>query len=109
MNQDRPLSGWMIVVVLIVAGTALGITALVTHSGSGGQGEINWSSQHLDHGGVHGTKVRMKPATAGRPAVRKRNDRRTSAYIGGRFPPRERRRSRGERTGSGSGRRSLGG
>jgi HTH-like domain/Integrase core domain len=31
----------------------------VLHSDHGSQGEFNWSSQHLDHGGVHGTKVWM--------------------------------------------------
>jgi HTH-like domain/Integrase core domain len=32
---------------------------LLFHSDRGSQGGFNWTSQHLDHGGVHGTTVRM--------------------------------------------------
>ena len=34
-------------------------TGLVHHSDAGGQGEFNWSSQHLGHGGVDGQARRM--------------------------------------------------
>jgi hypothetical protein len=32
---------------------------VIFHSDRGSQGGFNWTSQHLDHGGVHGTTVRM--------------------------------------------------
>jgi putative transposase len=35
------------------------LSHLVHHSDRGVQGGFNWTSQHLDHGGVHGTTVRM--------------------------------------------------
>jgi putative transposase len=65
---------------------------LVCHTDAGSQGEINWSSQHLDERG-------------GRCATG--TDKRKSASIGDIFPHREGLPWRGDRTGSSSGRRSL--
>jgi putative transposase len=64
----------------------------IIHSDHGSQGGINWSSQHLDHGGVQ---------------CETRTDRRKFAYIGGISLHRDDPESRGERTGSSSGRPSL--
>jgi len=66
---------------------------VVVHSDRGGQGELNWSSQHLDHGGVQ--RWRRCGNGSGR-----------CSSIGGRSPHRALRRSRGGRTESGSGRSS---
>jgi putative transposase len=45
------------------------ITGLVHHSDRGSQGEFNWSSQHLDHGGVRwgraGSRCRRRPRVPG--------------------------------------------
>jgi hypothetical protein len=65
----------------------------VAHSDHGSQGGFKWPSQHLDHGGVG-----WRRCASGR-----------SSCIGVRSPRPERRRWRGERTGCGSGRRSLAG
>jgi putative transposase len=67
---------------------------VVVHSDRGGQGELNWSSQHLDRGGA----CRWR---------RCGNDSARSSSIGGRCRHRAGRRSRGVRTGCGSGLRSL--
>ena len=68
------------------------LQGLIAHSDAGSQGGFNWSSQHLDVGGVRwGTG-----SGSGRFVA-----------IGGRCPRRGGRRWRGGRTGSGSGRRSL--
>ena len=61
----------------------------IAHSDHGSQGGINWSSQLLDHGGVQ---------------CETRTDRRKFAYIGGISLHRDDPESRGERTGSSSGR-----
>ncbi len=66
---------------------------VIFHSDRGCQGEFNWSSQHLDHGGA-----RWEPC--GSASMR-------SGCIEVRFRRRGGQRWRGERTGSGSGRRSL--
>jgi len=68
------------------------LEGLVSHSDAGSQGGINWSSQHLDHGGVQ---------------CETRTDRKKFAYIGGISLHRDDPESRGERTGSSSGRPSL--
>ena len=65
----------------------------IFHSDRGSQGGLNWSSQHLDDGGV-----RWRRCGSGRGRC---------SCIGGRSPRRERRRSRGVRTVCGSGLRSL--
>jgi transposase InsO family protein len=67
------------------------VKGLIFHSDRGCQGEFKWSSQHLDKRGV-------RCATG--------TDKRKSASIGGIFPHREGPAWRGDRTGSGSGRRS---
>jgi hypothetical protein len=67
---------------------------LMFHSDRGSQGGFNWPSQHLDRGGVC---WRRCGSGSGR-----------CSCIGVRFLLRERRRWRGARIGSGSGRRSLG-
>ena len=69
------------------------LVGLVTHSDAGSQGGINWSSQHLDHGGV---------------CWDRRTSRRRCVRIEGRSRRRAGRRLRGGRTVSGSGLRSLG-
>ena len=43
------------------------LEGLIAHSDAGSQGEINWSSQHLDKRGVHGTTVRMDSRDSGSP------------------------------------------
>lgn len=72
-------------------GTAL--DGLICHTDAGSQGGINWSSQHLDHGGV---------------CWDRRTSRRRCVRIEGRSRRRAGRRLRGGRTVSGSGLRSLG-
>ena len=69
------------------------IDGTVFHTDRGSQGEFNWSSQHLDPGGVRWRQCG--------------SDRRRSSSIEGTFPHREGRASRGVKTGSSSGRRSL--
>jgi putative transposase len=64
----------------------------VIHSDHGGQGEFNWPSQHLDHGGV-------QCATG--------TDKRRSVCIEGTFPHREGRVSPGVKTWLSSGRPLL--
>jgi hypothetical protein len=64
----------------------------VIHSDHGSQGGFNWSSQHLDSGGVGWGRC---GSGSGR-----------FSCIGGRCPRRGGRRSRGVRTGCGSGPRS---
>jgi putative transposase len=64
---------------------------VVHHSDQGCQGEFNWSSQHLDKRGLR---------------CARRIDKRKFAYIGDTSPHREGLAWRGERIGSGSGRRS---
>ena len=68
------------------------LSQLVHHSDRGVQGGLNWSSQHLDRGGV------MASMGSGRGRC---------GCIGGRSRRRAGRRWRGGRTVSGSGRRSL--
>ena len=68
-------------------------SSTVIHSDHGSQGGIMWSSQHLEHGGA-----RWRPCES---------DSERCSFIGVRFHPQARQRSRGARTGSGSGRRSL--
>jgi putative transposase len=68
------------------------LIGLVTHSDAGSQGGFNWSSQHLDDGGV----------------CWGRTSRRRCVRIGGRSRRRVGRRSLGGGTVSGSGLRSLG-
>jgi hypothetical protein len=41
---------------------------VIFHTDRGSQGEFNWPSQHLDHGGVHGTTVRMECWARGSPS-----------------------------------------
>lgn len=67
------------------------VAGLVHHSDAGSQGGFNWSSQHLDDGGVQWG----------------RTSRRRCVRIGGRSRRLVGRRSRGGRTVSGSGLRSL--
>ena len=67
----------------------------VAHSDHGSQGELNWSSQHLDHGGVRWERC---GSGSGR-----------SSCIEGRCRRRGDRRWRGGKIGSGSGRRSHAG
>ena len=68
------------------------LEGLVTHSDAGSQGGINWSSQHLDHGGVR---------------CARRTDRKRFACIGGIFLRPGDLALRGERTESSSGPPSL--
>jgi putative transposase len=70
------------------------VAGCILHSDRGSQGELNRSSQHLDRGGACGWR-RCGSASA------------RSSCIGGRCRRRVGRRSRGARTGSGSGLRSL--
>ena len=69
------------------------VAGCILHSDRGSQGGINWSSQHLDHGGV---------------CWDRRTSRRRCVRIEGRSRRRAGRRLRGGRTVSGSGLRSLG-
>ena len=69
------------------------VAGVIFHSDKGGEGGFNWSSQHLDRGGV-----RWRRCGSG-------NER--SSCIGGRSRRRDGRRWPGGRIGSGSGRRSL--
>ena len=69
------------------------LDGLICHTDAGTQGEINWSSQHLDSGGGRWRQCE--------------NDNGRSSSIEGRSPRRDGPAWRGERTGSGSGRRSL--
>jgi len=69
------------------------LDGLIHHNDHGSQGEINWSSQHLDSGGV--TWRRCESVNA------------RSSSIEGTFPRREDLESRGVKTGSSSGQRSL--
>jgi putative transposase len=68
------------------------LAGLICHSDAGGQGGLNWSSQHLDGGGVRWGRC---GSGSGR-----------CSFIGGRCRRRGGRRWRGERIGPGSGRRS---
>jgi transposase InsO family protein len=43
-------------------------TGLVHHSDQGCQGEFNWSSQHLEHGGVDGTTTGLGRSGDGKAA-----------------------------------------
>jgi hypothetical protein len=70
------------------------VAGVIAHADRGSQGEFNRSSQHLDRGGVCGW--RRCGSASGR-----------FSCIGGRSRRRVGRRSRGVRTGSGSGLRSL--
>jgi putative transposase len=70
------------------------LVGLVTHSDAGSQGELNRSSQHL----VDGGGCRWRRCGSGSERF---------SCIGGRCRLRVGRRSRGARTGSGSGLRSL--
>lgn len=69
------------------------VAGVIAHADRGSQGGINWSSQHLDHGGV---------------CWDRRTSRRRCVRIEGRSRRRAGRRLRGGRTVSGSGLRSLG-
>jgi HTH-like domain/Integrase core domain len=69
------------------------VDGVVFHSDRGCQGELNWSSQHLDGGGVRWGRC---GSGSGR-----------CSFIGGRCRRRGGRLWRGERIGPGSGRRSL--
>ena len=81
---------------------------LIFHADRGCQGGINWPSQHLKHGGVawHDSQDGWLPPRGAQRFVR-RTDRRQSAIIVDRFRRRGHRRSRGEKTASDSGGRSL--
>jgi len=68
------------------------IDGLIHHSDRGVQGGINWSSQHLNSGGVQ--------------CVR-RTDRKRFACIGATFLPQDGHQSRGEKTESSFGQPSL--
>jgi putative transposase len=101
---SRRIVGWSIdstptaALVTNALGMAIGqrtpTDGTVIHSDQGTQGELNRSSQHLDRGGACGWR-RCGSASA------------RSSCIGGRCRRRVGRRSRGARTGSGSGLRSL--
>ena len=71
------------------------VDGVVFHSDKGSEGGLNWSSQHLDRGGVRWGRC---GSGSGR-----------FSSIGGRCRRRDGRRWRGARTGSGSGRRSRAG
>jgi len=81
---------------------------VVVHSDRGGQGEFNWSSQHLERGGgawddnQDGRPRRWVARQSARGICRRK-----SACIGDRFPHQGHRRLRGGRIEFGSGRRSL--
>ncbi len=81
---------------------------LIFHADRGSQGGFNRPSQHLDHGGVHGTKVRVDGCDCWSPGgAQQEPTERGSVCIEGRFPLQARRRLRGEKTGFVFGQRSL--
>lgn len=59
------------------------VTGVVFHTDHGTQGGINWSSQHLDHGGVHETTVRMDRHDRGSPSGAQKEPTERHPYISG--------------------------
>jgi putative transposase len=92
MPTELPLDA-LEMALWVRAQTGADVTGVIHHSDAGSQGGFNWSSQRLDVGGV----VWVFERVSGR-----------FSFIGGRCRRRVVRRWRGGRTGSGSGRRSLG-
>ena len=93
----RSMSAQLVVDALIMAAWSRrgsDLAGLICHSDAGSQGGFKWPSQHLDRGGVRWGRCE---SVSGR-----------CSCIGVRSLLRERRRWRGGRIGSGSGRRSLG-
>ncbi len=104
--HDQGLAGWSMgerqTTDLVVNALVMALARrapdkdLIHHADRGSQGELNWSSQHLDHGGVQ--RWRRCGSGSGR-----------SSSIEDRSRHLERRRSHGARTACGSGRRSPAG